>query len=784
MILDILKKYFAIFPGKKAINGNNSDREGADDLNLLRNLIDRANDSIEVLDPETGRFLYVNERGCRDLGYRREELLKLTIFDVDPSVDPSLLTQITEEVSAKDSKIWEGIHLRKDGSTFPVEVNIKMAVIGRKYLIAVARNITARKQDAEALKRSEQKYRDIFNYAPVGIYQSTLEGRFLTVNDQLVRILGYDSVDELLQKNMAGDIYFNPGEREFFITHYDPNVPVHNMEIRWKRKDGTPFWIELSSHAVKDSQNHVLFFEDFVRDITLRRQAEDETKKERKLLRTLIDHLPYPIYFKDREARKIIANLADIENIGCANEAEALGKTDIELFEGEIGHRGYADDQKVLESGLPILNREEVFSDKNTGLQRWLLTSKIPLFDETGKTNGLVGIGRDITYRKKAEEQIQKLTKSVEQSPSSIIITDVSGSIEYVNPKFLEITGYNKEDIVGKNPRILKSGKMSDEVYRQLWETIVSGNTWKGELVNRKKNGELYWEWVTVTSIKDEAGQITNFIAIKEDISARKQMEAELIKAKEKAEESDRLKSAFLANMSHEILTPLNSIIGFSELLQDNDFDDQQKKEFLSHVIDNGNSLLSIVSDIMDISKIESRQIELRKTPVSVNQFLSRLIERSEFLPEKKDLRIRIDINSEDCIIITDKERLNQVFNNLISNAVKFTDQGYIQVGYRNEGDIVTFYVKDTGIGIPEEFHEIIFERFRQIETEKNRKYRGNGLGLAIAGSLVEMMGGKIWLDSSPGKGSVFYFSIPCNPVTDDNLQDRKSVHSNRTGTH
>ncbi|MGV8136821.1 MAG: sensor histidine kinase [Mangrovibacterium sp.] len=209
-----------------------------------------------------------------------------------------------------------------------------------------------------------------------------------------------------------------------------------------------------------------------------------------------------------------------------------------------------------------------------------------------------------------------------------------------------------------------------------------------------------------------------------------------------------------------------------------------RKKEFLSHVIDNGNSLLSIVSDIMDISKIEPRQIELRKMHVSVNQFLSRLIERSEFLPEKKDLRIRIDINSEDCIIITDKERLNQVFNNLISNAVKFTDQGYIQVGYRNEGDVVTFYVKDTGIGIPEEFHEIIFERFRQIETEKNRKYRGNGLGLAIAGSLVEMMGGKIWLDSSPGKGSVFYFSIPCNPVTDDNLQDRKSVHSNRTGTH
>ncbi|MGV8134689.1 MAG: PAS domain S-box protein [Mangrovibacterium sp.] len=649
MVLSILKKYIAGLLGKKRENDNNANagRENNDDLDLLRNLIDRTNDLIEVLDPETGRFLYVNEKGCRDLGYSREELLKLTVFDIDPLIDPPLLKQITEEISAENNKIWEGIHLRKDGSTFPVEVNIKMAVIGRKYLIAVARDTTARKQE------------------------------------------------------------------------------------------------------------------------------EEEIKNERKLLRTLIDHLPYPIYFKDREARKIIANLADVENIGCANEAEALGKTDMELFEGEVGLRGYTDDLKVLETGLPILNQEEAFSDKSTGLQRWLLTSKIPLFDENGNTTGLVGIGRDITYRKKAEKQIQKLTKSVEQSPSSIIITDVSGLIEYVNPKFLEITGYNKEDIVGKNPRILKSGKMPDEVYRQLWETIMSGKIWRGELVNRKKNGELYWEWVTVTSIKDEAGQITNFIAIKEDISARKQMETDLIKAKEKAEESDRLKSAFLANMSHEILTPLNSIIGFSELLQDDDFNDQQKKEFLSHVIDNGNSLLSIVSDIMDISKIESGQIELRKTPVPVKEFLSKLIERSKILLGEKKLEFWIDTNSEDCTITTDQERLNQVFNNLISNAVKFTDQGYIQVGYRNEGDRVTFYVKDTGIGIPEEFHEIIFERFRQIETEKNRKYGGNGLGLAIAGSLVEMMGGKIWLDSSPGKGSVFYFSIPRNQVSNDNLHDQ-----------
>ena len=417
---------------------------------------------------------------------------------------------------------------------------------------------------------------------------------------------------------------------------------------------------------------------------------------------------------------------------------------------------------KVIQTGHALINMEEVFPDKN-GINRWVITSKIPLFDLQGNPSGLVGIGRDITELKKAETQIKILSKSVEQSPSAIVITDIKGAIEYVNPKFTEVTGYTSEEAIGKNPRILKSGLMAAEVYKQLWDTLHAGEIWKGELINRKKNGELFWEWVTMASVKNDNGITTNYLAIKEDISQRKQMESDLIAAKEKAEESDRLKSAFLANMSHEIRTPLNSIIGFSELLADVFFDEEQKTEFIQHIIDNGNHLLSIISDIMDISKLESGEVKIYKKTIQVRKFMSSV--QKQFDIQFDGLERKLELNlpelDEDVFVFADPDRLNQIFNNLMNNAIKFTPHGSVQIGYQPMNNMVQFYVKDTGIGIATEFHDKIFERFRQVEISKARNYGGNGLGLAITKNLVELMGGRIWLESQSEKGSTFHFTLP-----------------------
>lgn len=415
---------------------------------------------------------------------------------------------------------------------------------------------------------------------------------------------------------------------------------------------------------------------------------------------------------------------------------------------------------------MAVLNRQEDFYDKH-GCQHWLSTSKIPLLDENGKTTGLVGIGMDITKQKQDQEEIQKLSQGIEQSPAVVIITDTEGKIEYVNPRFTESTGYTREEAIGNSPQMLKSGLIPDEVYKELWETISSGKVWNGELLNKMKDGTFYWEAATITGIINEKGTITNYIGVMENITDRKKMQSELIEAKEKAEESDRLKSAFLANMSHEIRTPLNSIIGFSELLADPDFDEEQKSEFIRTIINNGNSLLVIISDIMDFSMLEAKQIKIRTEKISSNRLLADL--KKDFNPmiEEKGLNLQIhhpEIAS-DITIETDLYRLKQIFTNLIGNAIKFTEKGYIEIGYELKSSFIEFHVKDTGIGIAPEYHQAIFDRFRQIDTAKTRKYGGNGLGLAITKNLVKLLGGDIWIESEKDKYSIFYFTIPINKM-------------------
>lgn len=242
----------------------------------------------------------------------------------------------------------------------------------------------------------------------------------------------------------------------------------------------------------------------------------------------------------------------------------------------------------------------------------------------------------------------------------------------------------------------------------------------------------------------------------------RNNYEHTLIEKNKKLQEADRLKSAFLANMSHEIRTPLNSIIGFSELLADCDFDETQKNFFIQQIITNGNNLLTIISDIMDISMLESGELKICKKSINVQNFILNVEMQFAFLTKAKGLEFKVTYQDNDEIVINaDEDRLRQILYNLINNAIKFTLNGGLEIGYRRECNFVKFYIMDSGIGIPAEYHDKIFDRFRQVEDANTRKYGGNGLGLAITRNLVELMGGRIWVESALGKGSTFYFTLP-----------------------
>lgn len=347
--------------------------------------------------------------------------------------------------------------------------------------------------------------------------------------------------------------------------------------------------------------------------------------------------------------------------------------------------------------------------------------------------------------------------------------------------------------MIGHKTNIFRSGEKPSDEYRSLWNTIKSGKIWTGEFHNKKKNGELYWESATVSPIFNRNGDITHFLAIKEDTTERYRLNQELIKAKEKAEESDRLKSAFLANISHEIRTPMNGILGFSELLKMPDLTQEMRDRYIHVIEQSGIRMLNIINDIVDLSKIEAGQENINLQETNINQVLKDLL--IFFLPEARSKGINLlvtnSLSDDSSTILTDQTKLTQVLSNLIKNALKFTEKGSIEFGYNkiitstNVGHSgnsrkktfpgffntyseanpdkteLEFYVQDTGEGIPQDQADFIFDRFRQGSISPSRSYEGAGLGLSISKAYVEMLGGHIWVTSQPGQGSVFHFTLP-----------------------
>lgn len=423
----------------------------------------------------------------------------------------------------------------------------------------------------------------------------------------------------------------------------------------------------------------------------------------------------------------------------------------------------------ILFSGENLQHEYRIIDPK--GQIRWIEAKMNPTIDAHGKLIRIDGIAANITRRKLAETGlIEKEVQYRNLADSGMALVWASGTdklCNYFNKPWLEFTGRTLEQELGNG---WTEGVHPDEL-ESCFNTYIAAfdNREKFDMEYRLRNvsGEYRWISDLGTPNYNSNNEFIGYIGHCFDITDYKRSEQELINAKEKAEENDRLKSAFLANMSHEVRTPLNSIIGFSELLADTDFDEDQKKEFIQLIITNGNNLLTIISDIMDISKLESGKIKIYKKQINAHQFISSIKNEFLFEVEEKNLELKLSIedNNSEIVITADDGRLRQIFHNLLSNAIKFTKNGTIEIGYQIKDNVVEFYVRDTGIGIPEEFHDKIFERFRQVDNTATRKYGGNGLGLAISKNLVELMDGKIWFDSMPFKGSIFYISIPCNDV-------------------
>ena len=408
-------------------------------------------------------------------------------------------------------------------------------------------------------------------------------------------------------------------------------------------------------------------------------------------------------------------------------------------------------DECILNSlniSMPVIDRECTIRRKD-GQVRTILKNIDVLRDENGNVAGSIESFEDVTERKNSEEELRKLSRAIEQSPSVVVITDTKGNIEYVNPKFSELTDYAPEEVIGKNPRIFKSGEMPPEAYNNLWNTIIAGSEWQGELHNKKKSGKLYWEFASISAIRNPQGVAEHYLKVSEDITERKRLE--------------KLKDEFVGNVSHELRTPLSIIKEGIDLVLDRIVGEinQKQQSVLVTAKDNIDRLSRMINELLDMSKIEAGKLELKRSKVGLAELIKKIATGFQGRIKEKGLELKFDFSAKEITAYADPDKISQVFINLLSNAVKFTNEGSIEISAQDKGDEVECYVKDTGIGIEEENMPKVFDKFQQFGRISGPGERGTGLGLSIVKGLIEMHGGRIWAESKFGEGAKFTFVLP-----------------------
>nr|WP_321452796.1 ATP-binding protein [uncultured Carboxylicivirga sp.] len=388
------------------------------------------------------------------------------------------------------------------------------------------------------------------------------------------------------------------------------------------------------------------------------------------------------------------------------------------------------------------------------------------------------GIVKDLSLQNKLLLRNSMLSLAIEQSPVGVLITDEVGTITYTNRAFLQQRACEYDDLIGSKLEILNPIYKDDDYVKNIWTTVTSGNTWRGEIINHKKDGESLPENVSISPVYNSKNELIHTVAIMEDVSEFKNAITELEIAKNKAEESDRLKSAFLANVSHEIRTPMNAILGFTNLLMIPEIAKEKLAEYIEIIQNSGQRMISTINDIIDISRIESGNVFIKKKETNINDLIIELYSLHKSLSDKKNISLDISIpDNEMGTIFTDPAKLHGILNNLMSNAIKFTSKGFVRIAYNKLDDHLLFTVEDSGIGIPQHLHEVIFNRFVQGELGHTKTFEGSGLGLSIAKSYAKILEGKLWFESKPGVGTKFFFSLPI-PNKKHNLETEIGIKS------
>ncbi len=847
-------------------------------------------------------IIYTSENVYNTLGYRSDELIGKSGFDLfHPEDRQYLLLNIRERLEGKMLAPAK-YRIRKKNGEYITAVFRAVTVLKDEKpagLLVAAIDITAQKEKQLQLEKESYLLKKSQELGRIGTWELNLETKQIKASKVLIELYGlpqkeHYSIEDFTQRIHPEDMKECLVRDERSVLKKGTFNSVYRLLVNEK-----VIWINAVGEVKYDEEGNPYSVITVVQDITRQKLTEIELKELEQQKAAILNAIPDMIFVMDKNGvyQDYVTGVG-IQPI--VSPEQFLGKKITEVMPSEVAK----EHMKLLQEAIATGNIQVAGYQLEVNGETGYFEARISPVDD----NNAVVVVRDVTQHEndrkallETNENLKLYSKAMDESPVSVVITDRKAQIQYVNHQFTKITGYQPEEVIGQNPRILKSGYQDSSFYQNMWKTILSGKTWVGEFHNKKKNGELFWEKASINPIYNQKNEITHFVGVKEDITQKKkdmqivqemasivdsseaiiigktldgiirawnrgaehvygykaeevvglpvdiivphalknelstitekiktgervenfetqrickngkevevslslsaiinekgeltgisvvgqditrqkQLERELIAEKERAEEASRVKSLFLANMSHEIRTPLNAILGFSNILFKR-LKDPVQKEYVESMQSSGKALLNLINDLLDFSKAEAGKLEFHRQSTDVRYLVHDIesIFRLKAIQKHLDFKVSIAENVPRGLFL-DELKIRQILLNLTSNAIKFTEKGFVKVSVKAENieedtTSLVLEVQDSGKGIPPAFHKKIFKLFEQQDAEISTRYGGTGLGLTIIQQIVSQMNGNIELISEEGKGSLFRVILPDISLTEEEASGRE----------